>query len=408
MGANERQEDSYQAEIHVPGDAATIQAGIDLAQLGDAVVLADGTFTGAGNRDLLVTKDVTVRSGSGNPAACVIDAQLAARILTFDGVSGNALLMGVTLANGSAADGGGVAVLSGSPVIQGCRFLANQGTGTGGGGLNVDNGAGPRIVGCTFINNTTSGIGVMGGGAFVTGGSAPTFENCSWSGNDAWDGSAVATTESGTVSTLVNCIAWGNDPGASGQPVRAQYSGTNAVTYSNIEGGLAGTGNISTNPVFMDGDLRIAPISPCVDTGDNAAVTVETDYDGHQRVYDGDGSAGAVVDMGAFEYGATSITGIGDDLPGSPVRLSARPNPMHARSLIRFSLPAPERVSLAVYDVQGRRIAILAQGTLDGGDHAYTWDGTEGTGGKAPSGVYFVRLVRDGGAVRTARVVRIP
>jgi flagellar hook assembly protein FlgD len=112
--------------------------------------------------------------------------------------------------------------------------------------------------------------------------------------------------------------------------------------------------------------------------------------------------------MGAFEYGAPAVTGIGDPGPGAGLTLSARPNPTRSRSVIRFSLPAAERVSLAVYDIQGRRIATVFQGTLGAGDHRTAWDGTADTGGPAPSGVYFVRLVRDGGIARTARVVRIP
>ncbi|HMB67863.1 MAG TPA: hypothetical protein VKU85_01085, partial [bacterium] len=42
------------ATVNVPGDAATIQAGVDLAAGGDQVVLADGVWTGPGNRDVLV------------------------------------------------------------------------------------------------------------------------------------------------------------------------------------------------------------------------------------------------------------------------------------------------------------------------------------------------------------------
>jgi hypothetical protein len=409
MGANERQEDSYKAEIHVPGDAATIQAGIDLAQLGDDVVLADGTYTGAGNRDLLVTKNILVRSGSGNPAACVLDAQSTARGITFDGVSGAAGIQGLTVANGNAADGGGIRILGASPTIQGCRILGNRGTGTGGGGLNADDGSSPLIVNCTFIDNFTSGIGVMGGGAFVTGGSTPLFLNCAFTGNDAWDGSAVGTTESGTVASLVNCIVWGNDPGASGLPVRALYSGTNAVTYSDIQGGFAGTGNINSNPVFADAELRLAPISPCVDAGSNGAVTVDVDYDGKQRIHDGDGDLIATVDMGAFEYGAPAVTGIGDAPLEGGIALSTRPNPARGRgkSVIRFSLPAAERVSLSVYDLRGRRVATVVEGTLDAGDHRCAWDGTGHSGRAAPAGVYFVRLVREG-AVGIARIIRLP
>jgi len=58
------------------GDAPTIQAGIDSATTGDEVVLANGVFTGDGNRDMDTGgKAVVVRSESGDPDSCIIDCQ---------------------------------------------------------------------------------------------------------------------------------------------------------------------------------------------------------------------------------------------------------------------------------------------------------------------------------------------
>ena len=56
------------------GDAPTIQAAIDSIQSEGVVELADGVFTGFGNRDLNnMEKAIVVRSISGDPAACIID-----------------------------------------------------------------------------------------------------------------------------------------------------------------------------------------------------------------------------------------------------------------------------------------------------------------------------------------------
>ena len=55
----------YADEILVPEEQPTIQAAIDVAQNGDEIVLADGTFTGAGNKFLGFggTPTLTIRSG---------------------------------------------------------------------------------------------------------------------------------------------------------------------------------------------------------------------------------------------------------------------------------------------------------------------------------------------------------
>ena len=62
------------------------------------------------------------------------------------------------------------------------------------------------------------------------------------------------------------------------------------------------------------------------------------------------------------------------------------------------------RVELSVFDLAGRRIATLARGPLPAGSHNARWDGSDAQGVRAPSGVYFARLITEDG-VATGKFV---
>jgi hypothetical protein len=85
-------------------------------------------------------------------------------------------------------------------------------------------------------------------------------------------------------------------------------SGSSIVTYSDIQGGWFGAGgnNIGADPCFVDAagsNLRLSPVSLCIDTGDNSAADPPaTDLDGCPRIIDGDCNDVDVVDMGAYEF----------------------------------------------------------------------------------------------------------
>jgi hypothetical protein len=79
----------------------------------------------------------------------------------------------------------------------------------------------------------------------------------------------------------------------------------------------------------------------------------------------------------------------------------AFPNPFADATTLRFELPVSERVRVEVYDLLGRRVALLADGTRSAGEHTLRWDGRG-----LPTGLYFVRL-RTGGDVQTRRVALV-
>ena len=78
--------------------------------------------------------------------------------------------------------------------------------------------------------------------------------------------------------------------------------------------------------------------------------------------------------------------------PGGTFTLGQNyPNPFNPETTITFTLPARSAVSLVVYDVLGRRVATLVDGSLSAGPHLAVWDGRA-----CASGVYFYRLLATG------------
>ena len=59
---------------------------------------------------------------------------------------------------------------------------------------------------------------------------------------------------------------------------------------------------------------------------------------------------------------------------------------------IRYAVQARGHVDLAIFDVQGRRVATLVREELEAGEHTRAWDGKDRSGRAVASGVYFVRL----------------
>ncbi|MFO7607916.1 MAG: FlgD immunoglobulin-like domain containing protein [Candidatus Krumholzibacteriia bacterium] len=83
-------------------------------------------------------------------------------------------------------------------------------------------------------------------------------------------------------------------------------------------------------------------------------------------------------------------------VPGSALAAGLRavvPNPANPGAAVHFAVPAPgARVRVAVHDVRGRLVRVLADGWLAGGPHHRRWDGRDAAGRAAASGVYTVRM----------------
>ena len=72
-----------------------------------------------------------------------------------------------------------------------------------------------------------------------------------------------------------------------------------------------------------------------------------------------------------------------------------------------FTLPAPGRTRVEVFDLLGRRVATLHDARLPAGLHRVPWDGRRDDATRIAAGVYVVRVTA-GGATQHRTIVRLP
>jgi hypothetical protein len=79
-----------------------------------------------------------------------------------------------------------------------------------------------------------------------------------------------------------------------------------------------------------------------------------------------------------------------------PYLYAGSPNPFFDRTVLRFQVPTRRKVRLAVYDAGGRLVRSLVDGVVAPGVHELVWDGRNGRGRRAASGIYFCRFETEG------------
>jgi hypothetical protein len=93
--------------------------------------------------------------------------------------------------------------------------------------------------------------------------------------------------------------------------------------------------------------------------------------------------------------------------PPSVILRPAYPNSFNPMTRIEYALQAPGRVTLDIYDVAGRLVTRLSDGSRPAGEYVASWDGRNGKGQRVASGVYFLRLASDDATlVRKITLVR--
>jgi hypothetical protein len=283
------------------------------------------------------------------------------------------LLQGFTITEGRAEgagwehrSGGGLCCVDSSVHVVECRFIANAAFHSGGGIYHgteeiFQTEAVLRLERCLFSDNHA---GDSGGGIIAIGADAEMVE-CIFVGNSAEWGAAVAQDHATTTLTrclvadnaspgfaaiagnpfctltnctiadnsagvdichgglsIQNCIIWGNT--AYQILIDSEFPAETTVAYSNIQGGWAGEGNISADPLFAGGEdyhlkseygrwnpsaqlwMYDAVTSPCIDAGDPSDAGWKNELWPH----------GERINMGA--YGGTPEASMSPSLRGNP------------------------------------------------------------------------------------------
>jgi hypothetical protein len=103
-------------------------------------------------------------------------------------------------------------------------------------------------------------------------------------------------------------------------------------------------------------------------------------------------------DILKYEVVSTDTTGGGIQtnntiqLPQSFTMDQPRPNPMRNTLTISYAIPRPERVTVTVHDITGRRTRIITDQPREPGYYRETWDRTDSHRRTVPNGVYFVEV----------------
>ena len=261
--------------------------------------------------------------------------------------SASPTLVSCTITGNSAShSAGGVCCNKASPALTNCTISGNSAPGHGGGLWCYSSPSSPTLTNCTITGNSTSGQGgglccypwtsatltnctISGNSAQFGGGfcchypaTSVALTNCTITGNSAYVGGGVRCSNTASPKltnctitgnwaerpyggggvycdvyaspTLTNCILRANTPGELGGPASP------IVTYSDIDGGWEGEGNIDANPkfrTFRGFDYILAPHSPCIDAGDPAILDGISDWHPRWPNWYPNGSRS---DMGAY------------------------------------------------------------------------------------------------------------
>lgn len=391
--------------INVPVDYTSIQSAINASSNGDSIIVDSGTYNeniDFSGKNIVLTSKYILANDESFIASTIIDGGGLGRVVTFqNGETSSAKLIGFTITNGDC----GILINGSSPSLDHLTIEDNQASGTTsafagggiychsssnplltnliiqnntayyqGGGISIRNNCNPTLENIQILNNSVDG---SGGGISVNGNCTPNLFNILVADNQAYGsfgraggvlcentgtpnlnnvtvvnnvgvvGGGVACFFAGDHPVFLNSIIWGNSPNNI-----YLYNGDITTTYSNIEGGNTGTGNIDSDPLFTDalnGDYSITVSSPCVDAGNPSTTLANVpalDLNDNPRIFNNR------IDMGSYEYYVGSFVNV-ENIENSK-KIALFPNPSNGTFILTSESINPGTYDLTVLSLDGK------------------------------------------------------
>jgi hypothetical protein len=326
---------AWAADRLVPSQYSTIGAAVTAASNGDTVTVSPGTYP---EHISFNNKSITIRST--NPAnwaivqSTIIDPPDPCSVCFFTTQDPCSVLDGFTITGASTYTGGGVYMYNSYATVRRCIITGNyaaiqEAVYKYGGGAHSTVASSATILlfrragifnesgylylyNCIFSGNAAG----YNGGGLNNQGTNVVVVNCTFYGNTATS-YAGGIFNNGSM-TVIDSILWANL--LHGDLNQINNFGSLSVSYSDIQGGWTGTGNINSNPLFVNAaanDYHLLSGSPCIDAG-NYGYYLDIDSATRPFDYPGVNNGSSTYDMGADEkiiktiYVDDSATGAND------------------------------------------------------------------------------------------------